>query len=79
MNQVQYQNRTRQIAITPRRTGIAYLLFVLTGFTGLHWFYLRRPGLAIAKFLTVNFLVLGMIIDAIQMPRSVRQANAEPI
>ena len=74
MNQV--QNRVRQVPIKPRSTAIAYVLFVITGFTGLHWFYLRRPGLAIAKFLTVNFFVIGMVIDAVLMPKNVRQANS---
>lgn len=78
MNQAQYQNRTRQIVVTPRSTAIAYLIFILTGFSGLHWFYFRRPGLAIAKFLTVNFFVIGMIIDAIMIPKNVRQANGHP-
>lgn len=74
MNQAP-QHRVRTNATKPRSLGIAYLLFVLTAFIGIHWFYLGRPGLAVAKFLTLNFFFVGMVIDAAMMPKNVRQAN----
>jgi TM2 domain-containing membrane protein YozV len=54
---------------------VAYLIFIFTAFIGFHMFYVRRPAMAIAKILTLNFFFVGMVIDAIQMPNYVRHAN----
>jgi TM2 domain-containing membrane protein YozV len=76
MNQVTYQNRTRQVVSRPRTVGMAYLIFFLTAMIGLHMFYLKRPGMAVAKFLTINFFFVGMVIDAVMMPKHVERANS---
>ena len=75
MNQAPVQHRVRQVAGNPRSTGIAYLIFFLTAMIGFHMFYFRRPGLAVAKILTINFIGIGMLIDLFMMPTYVRGAN----
>lgn len=69
-------NRIRTIQHKPRSLGIAYLIFFLTSLLGFQMFYLRKPGLAVAKILTLNFFFIGMIIDAIMMPKYVQRANS---
>lgn len=76
MTQVTYQNRARQVAVKSRTPLVAYLIFVFTAFIGFHMFYVKRPGMAIAKILTLNFFFVGMVIDAIMMPRYVERANS---
>ena len=75
MNTNPPQNRVRPIESKPKSVGVAYAIFVLTAFIGFHMFSLRKPLLAVSKILTINWFFVGMIIDAIQMPKYVRQAN----
>ena len=76
MNQPQNPNRVRTVAIKPRKTGVAYAIFFLTAMIGIHMFYLRQPLLAVSKILTLNWFFVGIVIDAILMPRYVRRANS---
>ncbi|HUR62122.1 MAG TPA: TM2 domain-containing protein [Candidatus Thermoplasmatota archaeon] len=69
------QNRIRTMQAKPRSIAVAYLIFFVTAMLGVQMFYLRKPGLAIAKIVTLNFLFVGMLVDIVMMPTYVRRAN----
>lgn len=75
MSQAQYGNRVRNVAIKQRTLGVSYLVFIFTGMIGFHMFYLRQPWIAVSKILTGNWFFIGIIVDAVLMPKYVRQAN----
>lgn len=45
----------------------AILLCFFLGFLGIHWFYLRRPGLGILYLLTGGLLGVGTLVNFIQL------------
>ncbi len=54
---------------------VAYLLWLLGGFFGLHKFYLGRPFMGLLYFFTGGGFVLGWIYDFFTLPRQVQMAN----
>ena len=58
-------------------TGIAYLLWLLSGFgaLGLHRFYLGKFGTGLIWLLTGGLGMVGGIFDLFYIPRMVRDAN----
>lgn len=45
----------------------AVLLCFFLGFLGIHWFYLKRPGLGILYLLTGGLLGIGTLVNFIQL------------
>ena len=45
----------------------AILLCFFLGFLGIHWFYLKRPGLGILYLLTGGLLGIGTLVNFIQL------------
>lgn len=45
----------------------AILLCFFLGFLGIHWFYLRRPGLGVLYLLTGGLLGFGTLVNFIQL------------
>lgn len=45
----------------------AILLCFFLGFLGIHWFYLRRPGLGVLYLLTGGLLGIGTLVNFIQL------------
>lgn len=45
----------------------AILLCFFLGFLGIHWFYLRRPGLGVLYLLTGGLLGIGALVNLIQL------------
>lgn len=54
---------------------LAYVLWLLGGFLGVHKFYLGRPIIGLLYFFTGGFLGIGWIIDFFTLPHQVRVAN----
>ena len=54
---------------------IAYLLWLALGILGAHKFYLNRPLLGIAYFLTCGLLLIGWIYDLFTLPRQIDDYN----
>jgi hypothetical protein len=57
--------------------GIAYLLWLLLGFLGVHHFYLGKVGRGLWYLFTFGFLTLGLWVDVFTLPRQVRRVNTE--
>ncbi|MGE3542198.1 MAG: TM2 domain-containing protein [Candidatus Tectimicrobiota bacterium] len=55
---------------------LAYLLWMVGGFFGLHKFYLGRPFMGLFYFFTGGGFVLGWLYDFFTLPRQVQTANA---
>ena len=57
--------------------GVAYLLWLISGCgaLGLHRFYLGKIGTGILWMLTGGMGGIGLVYDAITLPRQVREAN----
>lgn len=45
----------------------AILLCFFLGFLGIHWFYLKRPGLGVLYLLTGGLLGIGALVNFIQL------------
>lgn len=45
----------------------AILLCFFLGFLGIHWFYLKRPGLGVLYLLTGGLLGIGTLVNFIQL------------
>lgn len=58
-------------------TGIAYLLWIFSGFgvLGFHRFYLGKFGTGILYFLTGGLFWIGALYDLFTIPSQVREAN----
>jgi TM2 domain-containing membrane protein YozV len=55
---------------------VAYLLWLPPlGILGAHKFYLNRPFLGLAYFLTGGLLVIGWVVDLFTLPRQVDMFN----
>ncbi|MYA32990.1 MAG: TM2 domain-containing protein [Gemmatimonadales bacterium] len=61
----------------PKREGIAYPLWLLTGIFGGHRFYLDRPGTGLLMLLTVGGAGLWWLADVLLIPRMVRKFNED--
>ncbi|MXW66998.1 MAG: TM2 domain-containing protein [Gemmatimonadales bacterium] len=61
----------------PKREGIAYPLWLLTGIFGGHRFYLDRPGTGLLMLLTVGGAGLWWLVDVLLIPRMVRKFNED--
>ena len=61
----------------PKREGIAYPLWLLTGIFGGHRFYLDRPGTGLLMLLTVGGAGLWWVADVLLIPRMVRKFNED--
>lgn len=58
------QNEERNIYITSKYSkGTAFVLCLLGGIIGLHYFYVGRWGRGFFTMFTVNFLGIGWFID----------------
>jgi len=74
--------RARMLFENNRRTKlVAYLLWAFLGWYGVHNFYLRRTGIAVAQ-LVLSLIVVGLLItipwwlvDAFIIPGGVRRQN----
>jgi TM2 domain-containing membrane protein YozV len=74
--------RARMLFENNRRTKlVAYLLWLFLGWYGIHNFYLRRTGIAVAQ-LVLSLIVIGLLItipwwlvDAFVIPGGVRRQN----
>lgn len=55
----------------------AYLIWLLLGLLGGHWFYLGRPGRGVIYFCTAGYLGVGWVIDGINLPDYVRLRNEQ--
>ena len=53
----------------------SYVFLLFFGGLGFHQFYLGRPYLGLAYFLTGGFLFIGVIIDFFTLPAQVVAAN----
>lgn len=58
-----------------RSVGVAYILWVLVGYLGVHRFYCGRIGTGILWFFTGGLLGIGWLVDVFLIPDLVRQAN----
>ncbi|ADK82245.1 TM2 domain-containing protein [Sediminispirochaeta smaragdinae] len=58
-------------------TGIAYLLWLISGFgaLGFHRFYLGKPGSGLLYLFTGGLFGIGAFYDLITLPMQVREAN----
>jgi hypothetical protein len=66
----------RDELIIPRRNlGLAYFLLVLLGWLGAHRFYVKRPYSGTLYALTFGFLLVGVALDLLLLPRYVREVN----
>lgn len=54
---------------------VAYLLWLVFGLLGGHWFYLGHPWRGVLYFCTAGIFGLGWIVDGINMPDYVRLRN----
>jgi len=63
--------------VTRRSIGIAYLLWALFGYLGLHRFYLRQPGLGLIYALTGGLFSIGWFADAFLLPGRVDEVNRQ--
>ncbi|MDE2943900.1 MAG: TM2 domain-containing protein [Gemmatimonadota bacterium] len=61
----------------PKREGIAYPLWLLTGIFGGHRFYLDRPGTGFLMLLTLGGGGLWWLVDVLLVPRMVRKFNED--
>ncbi|XP_059169263.1 uncharacterized protein LOC131951020 [Physella acuta] len=55
----------------------AYLLWLTLGLLGAHNFYLNRPGWGVLYIFTLGFLGIGWLIDAVRIPKLVKDYNEE--
>jgi TM2 domain-containing membrane protein YozV len=55
--------------------GIAYLLLIFAGFSGVHHFYLGRPGKGLLYLCTGGLFSLGVLYDFFTLGRQVDEAN----
>jgi TM2 domain-containing membrane protein YozV len=56
---------------------VAYLLWFLLGFLGVHKFYLGKIGWGILYIFTGGLFLVGLLIDLFTLPSQVRRANEE--
>lgn len=61
----------------PKREGIAYPLWLVTGVFGGHRFYLDRPGTGLLMLLTLGGGGLWWVADVLLIPRMVRKFNED--
>lgn len=61
----------------PKREGIAYPLWLVTGVFGGHRFYLDRPGTGFLMLLTIGGGGLWWLVDVLLIPRMVRKFNED--
>lgn len=54
---------------------VAYLLWLLGGFLGLHKFYLGRPFMGLFYFFTFGGFMMGWMYDFFTLPHQVQTAN----
>ena len=57
--------------------GVAYLLWFVVGFLGVHHFYLGKVGRGIGYLLTFGWFMIGLFIDLFTLPSQVQRINAE--
>jgi len=60
-----------------KETWVAYLLWFLLGFLGVHKFYLGKIGWGILYIFTGGLFLVGLLIDLFTLPAQVRRANEE--
>ena len=63
--------------MTPKSSGIAYILWAIGGFgaLGLHRFYLDRVGTGVIWLLTGGCFFIGAFIDLFLIPMIVAECN----
>ncbi|TYZ63185.1 hypothetical protein PybrP1_005832 [[Pythium] brassicae (nom. inval.)] len=61
----------------PKSLAVAYALWLVGSWMGLHHLYLRRPRAAFLHTVTLNMLGVGWWRDLLLLPRFVAQANNE--
>jgi hypothetical protein len=59
-----------------RSVGIAYVLWLLLGFNGVHRFYCGRIGTGFLWLFTGGLCGIGWLVDLFLVPSLVREANA---
>lgn len=55
--------------------GLAYVLWLLFGLIGAHYFYINKPGLGVLWLLTGGLLGVGWVIDLFTLKGQVERAN----
>lgn len=55
--------------------GVAYLLLLILGLLGVHYFYLGLPGRGILRMLTFGGCGILWVIDLFALPSAVRRVN----
>jgi hypothetical protein len=63
--------------VVRRSISIAYLLWALFGYLGLHRFYLRQPGLGAVYAFTGGLFSIGWFADAFLLPGRVDEVNRQ--
>ena len=56
---------------------VAYGLWLLTGFLGVHQFYLGKAGRGLGYLFTCAWFTVALWIDLFTLPGQVRRINAE--
>ena len=60
-----------------RETWVAYLLWFLLGFIGVHKFYLGKMGWGILYIFTGGLFFIGWLVDLFTLPSQVRRYNEQ--
>lgn len=64
------------IGVAPQLSvGLAYVLWLLFGLIGAHYFYINKPGVGVLYLLTGGLLGVGWLIDLFTLRGQVRRAN----
>lgn len=64
------------VTVSPKQTGITYVLWLFLGALGVHQFYLGKTGRALSMLFTLGWLTVGLWIDLFTIPSQVRAVNA---
>lgn len=68
--------RVEYVSVKPTiSVGLTYVLWLLFGLLGAHYFYINKPGVGILYLLTGGLLGVGWVLDLFTLKGQVERAN----